>query len=120
MPGGMTRRSIAKYLNPWMFNRAEKQRRFAALRERDGDNCWRCRRPMRFDLPRSHDHAPTIEHRVARSKGGTMALDNLCLCHAHCNRLMGDSTLEAKERMRRRAEEEDAVAAVRPARAAAR
>jgi 5-methylcytosine-specific restriction endonuclease McrA len=96
----MPRKDIARYLNPWMFKREQKRLRFEALRQRDGDKCWRCRRSMGFDLPPGHDQAPTIEHRTPKSKGGTGELDNLCLCHGRCNRLMGDATAEVKERMR--------------------
>jgi 5-methylcytosine-specific restriction endonuclease McrA len=95
----MPAKSIAKYLNPWMFQREKKRQRFQVLRERDGDNCWRCRRPMNFDLPRGHDQAPTIEHIQPKSKGGMGDLGNLCLCHGRCNRLMADATPEVKERM---------------------
>ena len=102
----MPKKSIAKYLNPWMFKREKKQRRFDALRERDGDTCWRCRRSMRFDLPPGHDLAPTIEHLQPKSKGGTGDLGNLCLCHGRCNRLMADATPEVKERMRLKNEAE--------------
>jgi hypothetical protein len=98
----MRRKIIAKYFNAWMFQREKKRQRFAELRQRDGDKCWRCHRPMRFDLPRGHDQAPTLEHRLPQSKGGTGALDNLCLCHRYCNRMMGDNTPEVKERMRLR------------------
>jgi 5-methylcytosine-specific restriction endonuclease McrA len=96
----MPRKSIAKYLNPWMFKREKKRLKFDQLRIRDGDNCWRCRRPMQFDLPRGHDLAPTIEHLQPTSKGGTNELANLCLCHGRCNRQMADATPEVKERMR--------------------
>lgn len=99
----MARKDISKYLNPWMFKREKKRQRFAELRQRDGDNCWRCKRPMRFDLPGGHEKAPTIEHLQPRSKGGTGALDNLCLCHKRCNWDLGDNTREVKERMRLRA-----------------
>jgi 5-methylcytosine-specific restriction endonuclease McrA len=102
----MPRKSIAKYFAPWMFQRDKKRLRFDQVRERDGDNCWRCKRPMRFDLPPGHDLAPTIEHLLPKSKGGTSALDNLCLCHGRCNRLMADATPEVKERMRRKSEAE--------------
>ena len=102
----MTKKSIAKYLNPWMFQREKKRQRFEELRRRDGDNCWRCRRPMQFDLPRGHDLAPTIEHLQPRAKGGTNVLENLCLCHRRCNRLLGDATAEVKERMRVKTEAE--------------
>jgi 5-methylcytosine-specific restriction endonuclease McrA len=101
----MPRKDIVKYFHPWMFMRDKKRQRFAELRERDGDHCWRCRRPMQFDLPRGHEKAPTIEHRLPKSKGGTNALDNLCLCHGRCNWAMGDATPQVKERMRLRAEE---------------
>lgn len=100
----MSRNSIAKYFNPWMFQREKKRLRFQQLRDRDGDNCWRCRRPMRFDLPRGHDLAPTIEHLQPKSKGGTGEMGNLCLCHGRCNRIMADATPEVKERMRKKAE----------------
>ena len=66
---------------------------------------------MRFDLPPGHDLAPRIEYLHAASNGGTNELDNLCLCHGHCNRLMGDATAEVKERMRRKAEAELLVTA---------
>lgn len=102
----MARGSIAKYLNPWMFKREKKRQRIDALRRRDGDNCWRCRRPMRFDLPGGHDQAPTLEHIQPKSKGGTSELENLCLCHSRCNRMLGDATPEVKERMRLRQESE--------------
>ena len=96
----MPRTSIAKFLNPWKYEREQKQLRLDQLRARDGDGCGRCRRLMRFDLPRGHDWAPTIEQLQPKSKGGTSELGNLCLCHGRCNRLMADATPEVKERMR--------------------
>ena len=99
----MTGKHIAKYLNPWMFKREKKQQYFDILRKRDGDNCSRCRRPSRFELPRGHDQAPKIEHIKPETKGGALALDNLCLCHGRCNGMMGDNTPEVQERMRLRA-----------------
>ena len=97
----MPRKSIAKYLNPWMFQREKKRRRFEDLRKRDGDKCWRCRRPMRFDLPRGHDQAPTIQ-----TIGGGDALDDFCLTHGRCITEAQDHTAEVKERMRRKSEAE--------------
>jgi len=99
----MQQKAIAKFISPWTFKREKTQQRFDALRQRDGDNCGRCRRPMRFDLPRGHDQAPTLEHILPRSKGGTAALDNLCLCHGRCNWAVADNTPEVQERMRLRA-----------------
>ena len=60
------RASLTRYLNPWKFKREQEElQRLANLRTRDGDHCRRCRRPMRFDLPAGHDHAPKTEQLVA-------------------------------------------------------
>ena len=49
---GMSRTLIARYVTPWKYKRErELLQRVAELRARDGDNCLRCRRPIRFDLP---------------------------------------------------------------------
>ena len=98
--------SVVRFLNPWKFKRQEEQRRFAALRERDGDNCRRCRRPMRFDLPPGRDQGATIQPVLHGVNGGTSALENLCLCHLRCNAEAGDATPEVLERVRRKSEEE--------------
>ena len=97
----MPRKSIAKYLNPWMFQREKKRQRFEDLRKRDGDKCWRCRRPMRFDLPKGHDQAPTIQ-----TIGGGDAPDDFCLTHGRCITEALDHTAEVKERIRRKSEAE--------------
>ena len=91
---------IVKYVNPWKFRREQKAQRVAELRRRDGDNCRRCKRPMRFDLPDGHDLMPKIEEIVAMSAGATEALDNLCLTHVRCNAKHGCDTAEVKERAR--------------------
>jgi hypothetical protein len=39
---------IIKYVNPWKFGREQNEQRLRALRQRDGDNCTRSRRPLRF------------------------------------------------------------------------
>ena len=111
----MTRSSIVQYLNPWRAAREERQRRLDELRRRDGDNCRRCRRPLRFDLPSGHDRAPTVQP-ISREANGGAALDNLCLCHARCNAESGDHTLEVIERVRAR---DEAVEKKRKARRAA-
>ena len=100
----MTASAIARYLNPWRFKREEAQRRLAELRRRDGDDCRRCRRPLRFDLPLGHDLAPKLEQILPGAKNGTAALDNLCLCHGRCNAEAGDATSEVEERLRLRDE----------------
>ena len=99
-----------------MFKRDKQQLRLAELRRRDGDDCRRCRRPLRFELPKGHDQAPTILPIGPGPKGGG-EVDHLCLCHVRCNAATVDNTEEVQERMRRKAEE--AAAAVAPKRRAA-
>lgn len=98
--------TIARYVNPWKFRRElEQQRQVQALRQRDGDNCRRCRRPMRFDAPQGHDQGPSIEPILSNAEGSP-SLENLCLCHSRCNALGGDNTTEVRERIRRKNEAE--------------
>jgi hypothetical protein len=99
----MSRTTIAKYLNPWKFRREQERQRLQALRKRDGDDCRRCRRPMRFDLPPGHDMCPKVEA-VVSAPTDPEQLDNLCLCHRRCNAESADYTAEVKERIRRKAE----------------
>jgi hypothetical protein len=112
MAGG----SIVEYLNPW--RREKARQRLEAVRHRDGDNCRRCRRPMRFDLPTGHDEAPKLEQMLPG--GEAAALDNLCLCHTRCNAASVDSTAEVLERLQLKATEESKARKRRkPARKAA-
>jgi hypothetical protein len=97
-------RLIFKYLNPWGFRREQEVGRLLALRDRDGDACRRCRRPIRFDLPAGHDMGFRLERIVPANAGGTDALDNLCLTHGRCNARSGDDTVEVLERLRPRRE----------------
>ena len=101
----MPRSFIASYVSPWV-PRSEKrlQQQLAALRERDGDNCRRCRRPIRFDLSRGHDKGPKIERIEPDAPDEPGRIDNLCLCHGRCNAAGADNTDEVAERMRRRNE----------------
>ncbi len=100
----MSRAIIAKYVTPWKFRREQEQRCIAALRDRDGDACRRCRRPIRFDLTRGHDKGPRIEPVVAHTHGDPGALESLFLCHGRCNAAGADHTEEVTERVRRRSE----------------
>jgi hypothetical protein len=95
---------LAKYVTPWKFRRELQEQRVAALRARDGDNCRRCRRPIRFDLPAGHDRGPKSEP-VLPGTDPEM-LDNLCLCHGRCNAAGSDHTEEVTERIRRKNEAE--------------
>ena len=92
--------AIVRYVNPWKFRREQKAQRVAELRHRDGDNCRRCKRPMRFDLQDGHDLMPKIEQIVAGPAAEAEAFDNLCLTHVRCNTKSGCDTAEVKERAR--------------------
>ena len=96
--------SIARIIHPWKFKREQQQaQRVAELRHRDGDDCRRCRRPLRFDLPAGHDRGPKIEHATPVVAGQPEPLDNQFLCHGRCN-ADADQTQEVTDRVRRRAE----------------
>ena len=94
--------SFTEYLLPWKVRREKQRQRLDALRQRDGDNCRRCRRPLRFDLPNGHDQGAKIEAIVPT--GGSEAIDNWCLTHQRCNSAGADHTDEVTERIRRRNE----------------
>ena len=96
----MPRKPFAKYLPWWMQKHIRNQERRAAVRKRDGDECWHCGNPMRFGPPFNAGKAATIEHVMPLSQGGTWALGNLRLCHGRCNRHLGAHSPEQKERMR--------------------
>jgi hypothetical protein len=100
----MSRTIIARYVNPWKFRREQERARLNALRQRDGDDCRRCRRPLRFDLPKGHDMGPRVEQVLPGPAEEPEALDNLCLCHGRCNTEPADYTAEVNERIRRRNE----------------
>ena len=60
----------------------------ATLMGRDGDRCFFCRLPLAGDI--------TIEHLVAKSKGGPDHTDNLVLAHEKCNMAAGGLPLIEK------------------------
>jgi hypothetical protein len=96
----MSRQIIARYVNPWKFRREQNEQRLRALRQRDGDNCSRCRRPLRFDLPAGHDLSAKVEKLQAGVARGAETLDNLCLCHGRCNAKESHDTAKVRERVR--------------------
>jgi hypothetical protein len=101
----MGRSIIAKYVTPWKYRREqEEHQRVAALRQRDGENCRRCRRAIRFDLPSGHDKAPLVEPMLPSANGEPEPIDSLCLTHVRCNAAGEDHTGEVTERIRRRSE----------------
>lgn len=92
--------SIVRVLNPWKFKRDQLAKRGAMLRQRDGDHCARCRRPLRFDLPPGHEKCVRVEPKLTGAAEETGDLANLCLNHGRCNRQAGDDTAEVRERVR--------------------
>lgn len=62
-----------------------------AIRLRDGDRCWLCGRPMKFDNPRRLTGA-TLDHVLPRSRGGSNDLANLKLAHRVCNERRADAS----------------------------
>src|SRR5690349_18280876 len=94
----MSQSIIARYLNPWKFKREQEElQRVAELRQRDGDDCRRCRRPMRFDLTAGHDQGPRIENTPTGEQ---------FLTHLRCNAKGADNTAEVTARVRRKNEAE--------------
>ncbi|WP_416222260.1 HNH endonuclease [Sphingomonas sp. LY160] len=94
------KKSIVKYLNPWMFKRECREKRVQALRQAYGENCWQCGHPMTFSKMPLARRGATIEHLQARSAGGTSEWKNIRLCHKGCNKHLGCQPPEQKVRMR--------------------
>lgn len=65
------------------------------LLERDGDDCFLCCQALGDDI--------TIDHFVAKSKGGPDHTDNLVLMHKRCNNLAADRSPVWKIQQRERA-----------------
>ncbi|WP_156483649.1 HNH endonuclease [Azotobacter vinelandii] len=74
-------------------NAKRRRRRIARLRERDGDHCFYCLKPMRRTQM-------TLEHLLARNLGGSSALTNMVLAHARCNERAGHLSVSEKIRIR--------------------
>lgn len=60
--------------------------KIASLRKRDGDLCRICWTPIDFRLAGTdHPMAPSADHVLPKSRGGTGVMRNLRLAHAICN-----------------------------------
>lgn len=57
--------------------------------ERDGWRCHLCKKPVRQDVPRTHDEGATIDHLIPRSLGGEDEPANVATAHWKCNRDKG-------------------------------
>jgi 5-methylcytosine-specific restriction endonuclease McrA len=71
-------------------SRNSKQRKslLRTLRERDGDLCHICYRPMSFKVPNQPESA-TFDHIIPKAVGGRDRMDNLKLAHNKCNKARG-------------------------------
>jgi hypothetical protein len=99
--------SIARFVTPWKYRREQEEAaKVRRLRDRDGDECRRCRRAIRFDLPAGHDQAVCVQPILYGADAGEGSLDNLCLTHRRCNAASADNTVEVTERIRRKQEAE--------------
>ena len=103
----MSRVDLSRYVTPWKYKRLQREaEQVRALKLRDGENCARCRRPMRFDLPHGHDQGARVEAIAAPVAGSEPDLSDLRLTHFRCNASGVDHTGEVTERIRRKNEAE--------------
>lgn len=72
------------------------------IRARDGEDCWLCGFPLDFSAAPNSKKAPTKEHLLAQSLGGTNELANLVLCHPGCNKQLGTRPIDDKRAMQRK------------------
>ena len=56
-----------------------------AIAERDGWKCWRCGKGVMKERIKNHPQAPSIDHVVRHTDGGSNRMDNLRLAHRQCN-----------------------------------
>ena len=64
-----------------------------AVISRDGDRCWLCGNRIDLDLPKDHPLAPSLDHIVPKSRGGSSnSFYNLALSHRVCNESKSDKT----------------------------
>lgn len=65
-----------------MFNFKRREEVKNSLYARDGNNCGICRKLL--------GAKSTIDHKIAKSKGGSNRRENLQLAHKLCNRKKGN------------------------------
>lgn len=99
--------SIARFVTPFKYRREQEEAaRIRLIRQRDGEDCRRCRRPIRFDLAPGHDQGACVQPIEFGVDAAAASLDNLCLTHRRCNASSADNTVEVTERIRRKQEAE--------------
>lgn len=72
------------------------RRTISNLRQRDGDGCWLCLRPIDFTITDINDAMHhSRDHVIPRSLGGSLTLANMRLAHRKCNIEKGRELLAA-------------------------
>lgn len=71
-----------------------KRKLFERLLARDDFTCKLCGLAVDNTLPRHHPMAPTIDHILPKSKGGTDAQYNLQIAHQKCNNDRGNTPIQ--------------------------
>lgn len=80
--------------------KTKNRKRAEALRERDGDLCWLCGKPVDFEAAPNSATAWSVEHLLATKHHGPDDLENLVLCHPPCNGKLRDLSLRDKIALR--------------------
>ena len=74
----MSKKTKRAFWPPFWWRKHQRKRELRdKVRARDGDRCWRCNHPMRFDGLPNRGKAATIEHVLPLSKGGSWEIENL-------------------------------------------
>ena len=89
---------VCHYCKDCMTERRGKSKfiTVAALRERDGDECYLCGRVMSFQTYKIGNYNPrraSIEHVIPRARGGEHVLSNVKLACLRCNIRKNDNLL---------------------------
>ena len=69
------------------LNTGSKRRRSILKRVADRDKwiCYRCEQPVMKKRVKNHPMAPSLDHVIRHTDGGSNSIDNLRLSHRSCN-----------------------------------
>lgn len=65
-------------------------RKLRKIIDRDGARCWLCGNPIDISFGPHHAMAPSRDHVVPISRGGSNAPENIRLAHRRCNNARGN------------------------------
>lgn len=82
-------------------NTKKRQKLRCKLRERDGDNCFYCGKPMMFFIEQG-PNAASLEHLIEIAQGGNNKQKNLVLAHIRCNSSLCGMTINNKLKIRQK------------------